>query len=97
MMMRWGGLFVALAVALLAAPLAAGAQAPQRVFRIGVLAADPVPPDVTMYDPGFAREMLPRSGRLTRAARRSSTRFCEVPSPLTCRSSSPRSLHSSST
>jgi ABC-type sugar transport system substrate-binding protein len=47
-----------LALAFLAAPLAASAQAPQRVFRIGVLTVWPRPPDVTTYAPGFVREML---------------------------------------
>ena len=47
-------------LALLAAPLAADAQAPQRVFRIGVLSNSTPPPDVATYDPGLARELLAR-------------------------------------
>ena len=49
---------VVLMLGLLVAPMGAGAQAPQRVFRIGVLTASARPPDVATYDPGFARHML---------------------------------------
>ena len=49
---------VVLILCLLAAPWAADAQAPQRVFRIGWLAASSRPPDVAPVSLVFARELL---------------------------------------
>jgi putative tryptophan/tyrosine transport system substrate-binding protein len=49
----WRTVLGVLALALLAAPLAAEAQAPQRVIRIGYLTPDPRPPDVATYYPTF--------------------------------------------
>jgi putative ABC transport system substrate-binding protein len=51
-------IFVACTLTLLTASLAAEAQAPQRVFRIGLLTLSRRPPDVATFSPILRRELL---------------------------------------